>query len=178
MSNKDKYYKNTEKLLYNINAVKRRIHRLEEDICYFSKELEDDKSELQTYQIKEYTLDSNGNDGTGGSKYISDATLEKLVRKEYLEDNIPKLETKIDKTEKKLEREIREINRVSDAIEALDEREMLIVNEYYINGKSISSIANRIHVTDSTVFKTKKQAVGKIAVEIFGIAALNIEEFK
>lgn len=178
MSNKDKYYKNTEKLLYNINSVKRMIHRLGEDINYFSKELEDDRIELEAYQEKEYTLDSGNGDGTGGSKYISDATLEKLVRKEYLENNIPMLEIKIEKKEKKLEREMREINRISDAINALDEREMLIINEYYINGKSISSIANKIHVTDSTVFKTKKQAVGKIAVEIFGLAALDIEEFK
>lgn len=178
MSNKDKYYKNTEKLLYNINSVKRMIHRLGEDISYFSKELKDDRIELEAYQEKEYTLDSRNGDGTGGSKYVSDATLEKLVRKEYLENNIPMLEIKIEKKEKKLEREIREINRISDAINALDERETLIINEYYINGKSISSIANKIHVTDSTVFKTKKQAVGKIAVEIFGLAALDIEEFK
>lgn len=154
------------------------IHRLGDDISYFSKELEDDRIELEAYQEKEYTLDSGNGDGAGGSKYISDATLEKLVRKEYLENNIPMLEIKIEKKEKKLEREMREINRISDAINALDEREMLIINEYYINGKSISSIANKIHVTDSTVFKTKKQAVGKIAVEIFGLAALDIEEFK
>ncbi len=164
----DKYYKSTEKLLYNISTVRRRIENLTDDLNYYVTDLEEYKNELQ-----DLGLDASGiNRISTNTNDINDLVLKKVMRIEYLENEIPKLESKISINKKEIEKEEREINKLLNAINELDNRESLVVTEYYIKGESVSRIANKINITDSAVFKTKKQAVKKIRIEIFGFAAL------
>lgn len=66
----------------------------------------------------------------------------------------------------KLENEIRlkeiEIKNIDDALSILDEREIYIIKEYYINNRLLKVIADEIHVNENYASELKHKIINKL----------------
>ena len=66
----------------------------------------------------------------------------------------------------KLENEIRlkeiEIKNIDDALSILNEREIYIIKEYYINNRLLKVIADEIHVNENYASELKRNIINKL----------------
>lgn len=166
MSDKN-YYKATEKTLYSFSALKMSLERLKIELDYKIAEKEKIESEIDDYNISAATTGKVlGND-------ISSSVENKVIKIDSLKRYLPKLEVEIMLKESRFKKEELKVSAISEAINTLDLREREIITEYYVNNRSIREISKKINMAQSPIFKTKKAAVKKISINLFGIDALD-----
>lgn len=146
---KEKYYRATEKLLYNYKMLKVSIENMKAEIEELKKESGitgiDYKKEKtsETYKITQPTEEQS----------LRNITQEYLLRK-----RIEITQSKIDKIDR--------------AINKLNEREKEIIKMFYIDGKQWYEIAFAVKYSERHCKRIRQQAIKKIAVGIYGEDAL------
>lgn len=132
-------YKRVEAMLYNYKKTKAEIKIL----------------------IRELEILENDYRGTGAISY-DEKTQATNKFNSTVENEV------INKTKEvyKLENEIRlkeiEIKNIDDALSILDEREIYIIKEYYINNRLLKVIADEIHVNENYASELKHKIINKL----------------
>ena len=132
-------YKRVEAMLYNYKKTKAEIKIL----------------------IRELEILENDYRGTGAISY-DEKTQATNKFNSSVENEV------INKTKEvyKLENEIRlkeiEIKNIDDALSILDEREIYIIKEYYINNRLLKVIADEIHVNENYASELKHKIINKL----------------
>lgn len=151
MKIKNKYYKETEYLLYNYNMFKIAIENMEKQIEYFKKE---DGSKGINY---------NGVSISPTFKFVSDTedtALSNIEKIQYLEQQIDGIKSKLD--------------RVDRALEGLTRIERQIMQEKYMEGKQWYIVAYNASYSERHCRNLRKNAIEKIAIGIFGDISVSL----
>ncbi|WP_427340634.1 sigma factor-like helix-turn-helix DNA-binding protein [Caloranaerobacter sp. DY30410] len=146
---KEKYYRATEKLLYNYKMLKVSIENMKAEIEELKKEsgitginYEGEKTS-ETHKITQPTEEQS----------LRNITQEYLLRK------------RIEITQNK-------IDRIDRALEGLNETERKIVVMRYIEGMQWFKIAYEVNYNERWCKELRKRAIEKLAIGIYGYTAL------
>ena len=149
MDIKNSYYKSTESLLYNYNMLKVSIENM--------------KLEIE---------ETEKNDGTTGIKYDGVQTSPTFKFSSQTEDtSIRNIET-IDLLKKRIEITENKIERVDNAIEALNGTEKDVIIKRYLEGKQWYIVAYEVNYNERWCKELRKRAIEKIAIGLYGYRAL------
>ena len=149
MKIQDKYYKNIERLLYNYNMLKINI-------------------EIADKQLEEL----KGEDGMSGIAYDGVQTSETYKFNSQTENaaerNITAEELTLRRKEK-LENKLETLDRL---IEGLNEIEKTVIEMYYIENRQWWKVAYKIKYSERHCKRIRSEAIGKLAVGLYGEKAM------
>lgn len=140
------YIKQTEYFLENIDRVEESIDNTKVRLREINSKLDDCFGEI--------SYDGQPK-GSGG---VSDQVANLLINKEYVIDELMYTQEKV--------------NMLYAAIERLGGEEKAIIEKWYLQGYRANDICKALNISDSTLFRIKKEALRKIAIELHGINVL------
>lgn len=139
------YIKQTEYFLENIDRVEESIDNAKVRLREINSKLDDCFGEVSY-------------DGQPKGKKISDKVANLLINKEYVIDELMYTQEKV--------------NMLYAAIERLEGEEKIIIEKWYLQGYRANDICKLLNISDSTLFRIKKEALRKVAIELHGINVL------
>lgn len=132
-------------MLKNYKMMKIRIENLTQDIEYIKEDVE----------LKGISYDGISTSPTNEIKSIVENTVLSNVEKvEYLEHNIKREKSKIDKIDR--------------ALEGLEDIEKTVVIEKYINAKQWWQVASKVCYSESYARAIRRNAINKLVKGIYG----------
>lgn len=146
---KDKYYKETEYLLYNYEMFKISIENLKEKIEFLKQE-----------------------DGLKGIDYNKDKISPTYKFTSIVEDTVLSLSEKIHYLEHSIRRMQSKIEAIDRALEGLTKTEKDIIEKRYFEGKPWYVIAYELNYNERWCKELRRRAISKIAIGIYGDTAL------
>lgn len=132
-------------MLENIKERKRIIRSIR-------REIEDIDKDIEALSLRS-TL---GNSGLGHGSEIS-RPVERIVLR---------LRERQADFEKQLDLIMELEDKVAQAIKELPDDEQDVIISYYMSDDCMYSVANKVHLSESTAYRKKKRAIGKIARKI------------
>lgn len=151
MDIKEKYYKETEYLLYNYKMFKISIENMNKEIEFIKKE---DGAKGISY---------DGIRTSPTHKFSSateDTALSNIEKIDYLEHSIRKIENKIE--------------RIDRAIEGLTDSEKSVVLDKYLKGQQWYIVAYNVCYSERQCRNLRRSAIEKIAIGLFGEIATSL----
>lgn len=148
----DKYYKETEHLLYNYRMFEISIKNMQDEIEYLKKEDDvrsvggiryDDFKPGPTFKI---------------TSSVEDVSLSITETIGYLEHIIKRIKSKLESVDR--------------ALEGLTDIERKIVSKRYIQGKQWYVVAYEVSYSERWCKQLRTEAIKKLAIGIFGDAAI------
>ena len=161
------YYKATEKLLYSLGLLKKRKKRIEIEIIKLKEEY---KSTFE--RIKDYDLSVASMDGMPSGTSTESPIENMIIKKEFYEEKLSKIDIELIMKKDMLEDETRKIDNIEAALDELDIRERDVIIRYYVSGESIREIGKKMNLAQSPVFKMKRAAIKTLSLSLFGYDAL------
>lgn len=146
---KDKYYKETEHLLYNYNMFQISIENLKQEIEHLKKE-----------------------DGIKSVDYQQATTSQTYQYKSVVEDIVLAVSDRIHCLERSIERMQNKIDAINRALDGLTKTERQIIQKRYFEGKPWYVIAYEVAYNERWCKELRRRAISKIAIGIHGDTAL------
>lgn len=149
MKIKDKYYKETEYLLYNYKMFQISIENMQQEIELLKEE-----------------------DGTAAITYDGIKTSPTFKFQSSTEDTALSVMEKIDYLEHSIRRIQNRLESIDRALEGLGVIERAIINKRYFEGKQWYEIAYKVSYNERWVKELRRRSINKIAIGLFGDTAL------
>lgn len=136
----DNLYRKVEGMLYSYNKVKAKIENIK----------------LEIEELNDFVGIKGAGDGVRGS--TPTYTITSSVENEVIarEESLP---LKIQKLERELRSKERFVRSIDNALNTLEEADLMIIQYKYFRKYSIDKIAELLDISDSTVQRNKKDAV-------------------
>lgn len=147
----EKYYKETEYLLYNYKMFEISINNMEMEIDYLKKE-----------------------DGSKGLSYDSIPTSKTYKINSSTEDTALSITEKIDYIEHSIKRMQSKIDSLNKALKGLSDVEKDVITKKYISGKQWFVVAYEVNFCERQCRNIRTDAIKKIALGMYGDVATSL----